>query len=1030
MFKPVEANPNFPEMEKKILEKWEKEKIVERYLKKNSKSEKRFSFQDGPITANNPMGIHHAWGRTYKDIWQRFFNLLGYRERFQNGFDCQGLWVEVEVEKELKLKNKKEIENLVPGDPKASVAKFVQLCKDRVYKYSGIQTEQSRRLAYFMDWEHSYFTMSDENNYMIWRFLKKCHENGWIYKGHESVPWCPRCETAISQHEMLTEDYKEIVHESVFVKFPISNFQFPNKHQITNPNTQIQYLLVWTTTPWTIPANIAVAVDKKLDYSLVEYNQENFWVAKDLVRPVFGNGYKVIKTVKGMKLVGLKYEGPFDEIRGVKTVAGKNPKTFHTVIPTDDQIMPISISEGTGLVHTAVSAGTEDFQLGKKLGLPMIPVIADNADYLPGLDFLSGKNAKKHPEIIIDYLKRKNNGDFLFKTLRYKHRYPACWRCKSELVWKVADEWYISMDKPSQIPISKFQFPNKSQIRNSNKQTLRGRMIEVTKKIKWLPEFGLDRELDWLKNMHDWLISKKNRYWGLALPIYECGKCHEFEIIGSKEELKERAVEGWSEFEGRSPHKPFIDEIKIKCKKCGSLTKRIADVGNPWLDAGIVEYSTIAENNQGEPLYTKNKKGWEKWVPVDFITESFPGQFKNWFYAQIAMSSVMENIQPFKTVLGFATMFGEDGRPMHKSWGNYIEFNDGAEKIGVDVMRWLFSRQDPSENLLFGFKKTDEVRRQFYLILWNIYKFFVEYATLEKFQIPCPQMLRIKRCRRANSNFQTNHKSQITNSKNILDEWIIGRLNWLMGFIEKSLKNYNVKEAALEAEKFVNDLSTWYIRRSRERVWVNSEDKEDKNNFYQTLYSVLVNLAIVLSPFIPFVTDEIFTNLTGEASVHLGNWPSTDKKIDESLLADMQLIREIVETGHRIRKEEKLKVKQPLAGAKILLPKAKVFASKDNLNQYLRLIEAELNVKKISLETGRDESIAVTYDTHLTRDLIHEGKLRELVRQIQGERKRLGKDSTAVIKLTVTDEFAGDIDYLKKRVMAEEVSLGVELKVE
>ena len=402
-------------------------------------------------------------GRTYKDLWPRFYNLLGYKQRFQNGFDCQGLWVEVEVEKELKLHTKKDIENLVPGDSKASIAKFVQLCKDRVKKYSGIQTEQSKRLGYFADWEHSYFTMSDENNYMIWNFLKKCYDHGWIYKGHESVPWCPRCETAISQHEMLTEDYKELVHESVYFELPIVGRKNEN-------------LLVWTTTPWTIPANIAVAVDETIDYSLVAgTTDQKFWVAKELVKAVFKENFKILKTVKGKELVGLKYSGPFDDLPKVKAVADANPDKFHTVFATDKMILPITTTEGTGMVHTAVSAGVEDFKMGKKLGLPMIPVIADNADYIDGLGFLTGKNAKKHPEIILEYLKTTKNSNgacWAFNIEKYKHRYPACWRCKTELVWKVEDEWYIAMDRPSR----------KATAGKQTNLTLRERMMNVTKK--------------------------------------------------------------------------------------------------------------------------------------------------------------------------------------------------------------------------------------------------------------------------------------------------------------------------------------------------------------------------------------------------------------------------------------------------------------------------------------------------------------------------------------------------------------------
>jgi len=1000
MFKPIPFSIKFPEMEIKWLNHWYSAGIVDKYIRKNINSKKKFSFQDGPITANNPMGVHHAWGRSYKDLWQKFFNLLGYKERFQNGFDCQGLWVEVEVEKELKLKSKKDIENLVPGDKFASIAKFVDLCKKRVIHFSGVQTEQSKRLGYFMDWQHSYYTMSDDNNYMIWRFLKTCYDNGWIYKGRESVPWCPRCETAISQHEMLTEDYKEVTHESIIFQLPI----------VGKKN---EYLLVWTTTPWTIPANIAVAVDKKMDYSLVEGNKgEFYWVAKDLVDFVFQKEYKrVVKTVKGESLVGLKYKGPFDNLPAVQKVAKAYPDKFHTVIATDENILPITTAEGTGLVHTAVSAGAEDFKLGKKYGLPMIAVIDDRADYLPDLGFLAGKNAKKDPHIIFKYmLEREKNykENWVFRIEDYTHRYPACWRCKTELVWKVEDEWYIAMDlRPSQNQKSKA----KSQ--NLNTKTLRQRMLAVAKKIKWMPQFGLERELDWLKNMHDWLISKKNRYWGLALPIYECKKCGNFEVIGSKEELKKRAVAGWDKFEGHSPHKPYIDEVVIRCSQCNEKVKRIDDVGNPWLDAGIVPFSTIKKNNQGRPLYQVDRKAWLEWFPVDFITESFPGQFKNWFYSLIAMATVLENINPFKTVLGFGTLLGEDGRPMHKSWGNMVEFNEGANNIGVDVMRWMFARQNPAENMLFGYKKADEVRRLFYLVLWNVYRFFVEYANLDKFKI---QKSKVK---------ITSTNLKLTN---ILDLWIINRFNWLVNFIEDNLRQYNAKDSALEAERFVNDLSTWYIRRSRERVWVSSDDLEDKKNFYQTLFYILVNLSIVLSPMMPFLTEEIYTNLTGKESVHLDFWPKTKKDIDTNLIEDMELVRKIAEVGHRVRKDLKIKVRQPLSFVKITVPEGS-FKKKIALSNYMDLIAGELNVKKVSLEEKGSDGITVVYDTKLTDELILEGRVRDLVRTVQSFRKKEGVRPEQKIKLTIPKEFSSFSRYIQKRVLAEKIILGNELKI-
>ncbi len=941
-FEPVDTKVNFTELEKKRLGRWYKDGIVDKYLHKNDSSDKYFSFIDGPITANNPMGVHHAWGRTYKDLWQRYKNMQGYRQRFQNGFDCQGLWVEVEVEKELGFKSKKDIE-------KYGVAKFVEKCKERVEKYAAIQTEQTRRLGNFMDWDHSYFTMSGENNYMIWHFLKVCADNGWIYKGRDSVPWCPRCETAISQHEMLTEDYKELVHKAIYFELPVEGHDD-------------EYLLVWTTTPWTIPANIAVAVDEKLDYSLVEGTTgDKFWLAKERVEAVFGKDGKTLKTVKGKELVGFKYKGPFDYLPAVKEVSSE--KLFHTVIATDERIMPITTSEGTGIVHTAVSAGAEDFRLGQKLGLPMIPVIADNADYLDGLGFLSGQNAKKHPEIIIDYLeeREKNGENWIFKIENYKHRYPACWRCKTELVWKVADEWYIAMDK--------------------GKPTLREKMMKVAKKIKWIPEFGLDRELDWLANMHDWLISKPNRYWGLALPIYECKKCGHFEVIGSKEELREKAIEGWEKFDGHTPHKPWIDEVKIKCSKCGELVGRLPDVGNVWLDAGIVPFSTIKENNQGEPLYSKDRKQWQKWFPADFITESFPGQFKNWFYSLIAASTVLENDNPFKTVLGFATLLAEDGRPMHKSWGNAIEFNEGADKIGADVMRWMYARQSPTENMLFGYKLGDEVRRQFHLKLWNVYNFFVLNANLK--------------------NWSPENK---TTSSHDLDKWILARLQKTINYVTTLLDEFDAASSAANIEIFVDDLSNWYVRRSRDRI---------NDDFLSTLHETLTSLCRLIAPFMPYLSDEMYINLTKQSSVHLEEWPR-DGKFDELLIEKMKIIRESAEIAHSMRKELKIPVRQPLQTL-ILKKGDKAGIADEGL---LKILREEVNAKQILWDNKNE------WDTELTPELKAEGEARELIRQIQDERKRLSTALDQMIEVSLPSWPKEHEEEIKKKTLITSLTVG------
>ncbi|MFZ3301285.1 MAG: isoleucine--tRNA ligase [Microgenomates group bacterium] len=956
-FKSLDPKPDFPAMERELLEHWYSDGIVKKYLDKNKKSDKYFSFQDGPITANNPMGVHHAWGRTYKDLWPRFKSMQGYRQRHQNGFDCQGLWVEVEVEKEQGFKSKKDIEAF-------GVAKFVELCKERVKKYSGIQTEQSKRLGYFADWDNSYYTLSDDNNYMIWHFLKVVNDNGWLYKGNDSVPWCPRCETAISQHEMLTEDYKEATHESIYMKFPIVDSD--------------ENLLVWTTTPWTIPANIAVAVDKKLDYVLVESNGIKYWLADEAKERVFKDVvFKVLKKVKGSELTGLKYSGCFDNLPAVSKVAEENPEKFHIVVATNDLIMPITTVDGTGMVHTAVSAGTEDFKLGRELGLPMIPVINDDASYMAGFNELSGQNAKWHPRIILDIMEEKG---FAFKVEKYTHRYPACWRCKAELVWKVTDEWYISMDKPSQKSAS------------GESKTLRERMKENAKKINWIPEFGLKRELDWLDNMHDWLISKKNRYWGLALPIWECTKCGNFDVVGGKEELKEKAVSGWDKMDGKSPHKPQIDEVKIKCSKCGETSSRIEPVGNPWLDAGIVQFSTISSNNKAsnfdvtdtKPLYLTDKKEWERWFPVDFITESFPGQFKNWFYSMIAMSTVLENKNPFKSVLGYASLLAEDGRPMHKSWGNSIEFSEAADKIGADVMRWIYARQDPSQNILFGFKIADETRRQFHLKLWNIYNFFVTYANTDGWE-----------------------PSKSIKSDDILDRWILIRLKETISSVTDSMEKFDPYNSSGTIDKFVDDLSLWYIRRSR--------DRKD-NNFYSTTYEVLVTLSKLLAPFIPFLSETIYINLTKEESVHLSDWPVANKlnSEDEKILAEMEGVRQVVEIGHSLRKENNVAVRQPLSKFEIT---NKEFETK-GLEQILL---DELNLKSVVYAQNENK-----LDLEITPELKEEADTRDLIRKIQSARKELGVEMNDKVNLSTNwlPENKELKDWLVKKTLVNEITTG------
>jgi isoleucyl-tRNA synthetase len=875
-------------MEKATLEWWRERRMIEKYIHRNDRSERRWSFIDGPITANNPMGVHHAWGRSYKDLWQRFHTMLGEKQRYQNGFDCQGLWIEVEVEKEHGFTSKKDIADF-------GVDKFVQECKDRVQRFSEVQTQQSIRLGYWMDWDNSYYTNSDENNYTIWMFLKRCWEKGWVYKGHDTMPWCPRCATGLSEHEIVTEGYREVTHESVYLKLPL----------LERPG---ESLLVWTTTPWTLPANVAAAVHPELAYLKVRQENDVLYVSKGALASAIRGEHEVVGEVAGKDLAGLTYRGPFDELPSQQGIV-------HRVIEWTD----VSDEEGTGIVHIAPGCGKEDFQLSKEFDLAVIAPCDDEGIYIDGFASLTGSfvSADETRDAIFTSLRDKR---LMYRTQRYPHRYPHCWRCGTELIFRLVDEWFISMDD------------------------LRVQIAEVTKQIRWIPDFGLARELDWLKNMDDWMISKK-RYYGLALPIYDCEACGAFEVIGSETEMKERAVEGWDVFEGHSPHKPFIDAVKIACKKCGAEVSRIPDVGNPWLDAGIVPYSTLD--------YRHDKTYWAEWFPAAFITEAFPGQFRNWFYSLLTMSTALENRPPFRTVLGHAMVRDEHGEEMHKSKGNAIWFEDAADNMGVDVMRWLFFRQNPANNINFGYGPADEVRRAMFLTLWNTYAFFVTYATLDDWSPDGAQ-------------------SPIQYTE--LDRWALSELHQLVAGVTDRLQDFDAQGATKLFEAYVDDLSNWYVRRSRRRFW-KSESDTDKLAAYATLYECLVTLTKLLAPFTPFLAEELYQNLVrsfaadgtrladvpvlGDGthggvpeSVHLTDWPQSDAaKIDRALSDETRLVMRVASLGRAARAKAQLRVRQPVAELFVKLPTQ---MEEHALERLAPQLLDELNVK--ALRVVRDET--------------------------------------------------------------------------
>ena len=945
MYEKVPKSLDLMAIERRTLALWEETRAFERLREKN-RGGPRWSFLDGPITANNPMGVHHAWGRTLKDIYQRYHAMLGHDQRWQNGFDCQGLWVEVEVEKEKGFSSKQDIEQY-------GIARFVEDCKARVRKYAAVQTEQSKRLGYWMDWGNDYYTMSDENNYTIWHFLKRCHDRGYVYFGADAMPWCPRCGVGLSQME-LHEGYRLVEHLSVFLRFPLRG----RAHEA---------LLVWTTTPWTLTSNVAAAVHPDMEYYRVRQGEWTYYVGAENFEcertieveedAATGKRRRVVKlptiaqylkrrgevevlgTVQGRDLVGLEYDGPFDDLEAQHDPGGfpyqdarlmdRSGVTCHRVVPW----AMVSGGEGTGIVHIAPGCGAEDYELGKEEGLVAISPLDESGRYLPRFGWLSGRYAHDvGPDIVADLDRR----GILVASEHYPHRYAHCWRCGTPIVYRLVDEWYISMG-------------------------WRDEIIRVVDQVQWIPEYGRQLELDWLRNMGDWMISKK-RYWGLALPIWRCDRhsaadpaerCDWFTVIGSKEELQERAVQGFDAFLGHSPHRPWVDMVKIRCERCGGLASRIPEVGNPWLDAGIVPFSTLG--------WSTDRAYFEKWFPADLVLECFPGQFRNWFYALLAMSTMMQDelwadrqpdgvsrVQaPFRTLFGYALVRDEEGREMHKSLGNAIAFDYAADRIGAEAMRYIFASQTPSANLNFPNISPDrpknkvhrdqEVLRQL-LTFWNCYSFYVTYAevdgiTPEKLDVPLGQ-------------------------RSELDRWIISKFQRLVAFARDCYDNYKVHLLMDRFEKFVDDLSTWYLRRSRRRFW-KSESDTDKLSAYATLFEVLEGLCRVMAPTLPFITEEIYQNIVrsvcpdAPVSVHLLDFPVFDeKKVDDGLEARIDTVVRYRNLGLRLRNEANLKVRQPLARVLIQPATAMEREVLGNAEMVAQLME-ELNVKQVELADVR-----------------------------------------------------------------------------
>lgn len=990
----VAAVPDFPAGERARLAEWEDGGVFAQLRRKNAGGP-TFSFIDGPITANNPMGVHHAWGRTYKDIFQRFRAMVGHDQRYQNGFDCQGLWVEVEVEKELGLNSKRAI-------AAHGVGRFARACRARVEKYASLQAAQSARLGQWMDWPHSYYTMSDRNIEYIWHFLKICHERGWLYRGEQALPWCPRCGTSLSQHEML-DSHKELTHETVYVSARLIGSEGEES------------LLVWTTTPWTLPANVAVAVHPEVAYVRLRQASGEVviaaeGVAQGLVERLPGlAGATIAGRFMGSELVGRRYEAFLPGI-GAGAEAG-----LRWVVPWKS----VGTDEGTGAVHIAPGCGAEDHELGVRLGLPSPSPLDEEGRFREGWGPFSGLGTKEASRRVTAMLEEKG---LLFAKEMIRHRYPTCWRCGEELVFRLESEWFLRADE------------------------VREPMKEAAGGVRWIPESAGKRMRDWLDSMGDWCISRK-RFWGLPLPFYFCEEGH-LTVVGSRAELEERARRlncgGRESLDAAALpelHRPWIDDVAVACAECGRPARRVSEVGDCWLDAGIVPFSTLG--------YLEDREYWEKWFPADFVVE-MREQIRLWLYAQLFMSVALVGRAPYRTVMVYEKVYDEKGRPMHKSAGNAIWFDDAVEKMGADVMRWLYASQPITSNLRFGYGLAREVKRKF-LTLWNVYSFFRMYADADEWK-PRPELVRQAVGLGAgglgavgweaaglvvgdSTGRVRSGSAYPATAAEFLDEWILTRLDEVADGVRSALEAFDAEQATKLLEVFWDDLSTWYVRRSRRRFWRHGADDE-KEAGYNTLYLVLVVLARLMAPLTSFFAEELYRRLvvneTGAAgselpaSVHLCPYPGVQSKGDGvdvsgmALLKAMALVRRAASLGHAARQKVGVKVKQPLAEATLYVGVENKHLLADNASA-AELLKDEINVKSLCVKvvdttaTLMDEEsfdsgdageggesrnsrvtesdgadLALTLSTRLDEVLLTEGWARELARGIQELRKESG----------------------------------------
>ena len=824
-YKKVSTGLDFVSRELEVLKYWKENKIFEQTANKGKES---FSFYDGPPTANGKPHIGHVLTRSIKDLIPRFKVMKGYHVLRKAGWDTHGLPVELEVEKLLGIDGKQQIE-------KYGIEPFISKCKESVWKYKKEWEELSDRVAYWADMENPYVTY--DNNYIEseWWALKTIYDKGLLYKGFKIVPYCPRCGTALSSHE-VAQGYKDVKEKSAVAKFRLADSE----------NT---YFLAWTTTPWTLPSNVALCMNSEYDYALIESEGSRYILAKELISKHFEEGtYTIIDVKKGKDYEHVRYLPLFD-------YAHPDGDCYYV---TNAEY--VTLTDGTGIVHIAPAFGEEDANVGRQYNLPFVQMVGEDGKFVEGCGELTGVFCKQADKIILKMM--KENGT-LFKELMYEHSYPHCWRCDTPLIYYARKSWFVKMT------------------------AVKDKLLKVNSTINWIPPaIGSGRMGNFLENVIDWGISR-DRYWGTPLPVWICDKCGKVHVVGSREELSN--LSGCDK--NIELHRPFIDNVTWKCD-CGGTMHRTPEVIDCWFDSGSMPYAQFHYPFENKDLFEKN-------FPADFISEAVD-QTRGWFYTLIAISTLLFEKAPFKNCIVLGLVGDEHGVKMSKHKGNVVNPWDSFNKQGADAVRWYFyTASAPWLPSRFYDNAVSETQRRFLGTLWNTYAFFVLYADIDNFD---PSLYKLSDCKLT-----------------VMDKWILSELNQLIKTVDKGLTNYEIVDSARAIEKFTDMLSNWYVRRCRERYW-GSEWTDDKQAAYMTLYTVLVTLAKVSAPFVPFISESIYLNLVPEffpdapKSVHLCDFPvADDKAIDTELNREMEHVLDIVVLGRSARNSANVKNRQPLA---------------------------------------------------------------------------------------------------------------------